>query len=89
MLRQLLLKFYGEVLPYLKTPKNEEEEEKLQVEVPNITGITIKEAEKKVKELGLEISIEEGINKENKVINEQIPKEGIKVDEGSKIIIKY
>lgn len=80
----------GEVLPYLETKKNEDEEEKIEeVVMPNITGLSLKEAEKLVKELGLEINIEEGVDKENTIINEQTPKEGIKLNKGSKIIIKY
>lgn len=58
--------------------------------MPNITGLSIKEAEKMLKELGLEINIdEEGVDKENTIIKEQIPKEGIKVNKGSRIIVKY
>ena len=57
--------------------------------MPNITGLSIKEAEKIAKELGIEIKIEEEINRENTIIKEQIPKEGIKIYKGSKIFVKY
>ena len=58
--------------------------------MPNITGLTIKEAEKILKEFRLEIRLdEEGVDKENTIIKEQIPKEGIRVNSGSRIIIKY
>ena len=51
--------------------------------------MSIIEAQKIMKELGLEIKIDnEGINKES-IIKEQIPKEGIKVNKETKIIIKY
>ena len=87
----LLLKCFGEVLPYLDVKKQESEEDNVEgVTVPNITGLSIKEAEKILKELGLEINLdEEGVDKENIVIKDQTPKEGIKVKKGSKIIIKY
>jgi len=81
----------GEVLPYLEVKKQETEEENTEeVTVPNVTGMSIKEAEKILKELGIEIQIdEEGIDKENTTIHKQIPKEGIKINKGSKIIVKY
>ena len=80
----------GEVLPYLEINKKESEEDvQEEVIMPNITELTVKEAEKTVQELGLEIKIEEEIDKENTIIQEQIPKEGIKVNRGSKIIINY
>lgn len=81
----------GEVLPYLEVQKQESEENAVEeATMPNITGISIKEAEKVLKEIGLEINIdEEGIDKENTIVKEQIPKEGIKVNKGSKIIVKY
>ena len=80
----------GEVLPYLEVQKQENEEDKIEeVEVPDITGLSIKEAEKKLKEIGLELSLDkEGVDKENTTVIEQIPKDGIKVNKGSKIIIK-
>ena len=81
---------FGEVLPYLEIKKEEEENNLEQVEIPNIIGISIKEAETKIKETGLEINIEDKeIDKESTIIKEQIPNEGIKVNKGSKIIVKY
>lgn len=53
--------------------------------------MTIKEAEKMLKELGLEISIEndnEILDKENVIIKEQTPKEGITINKGTKVYIK-
>ena len=78
-------------MPYLEVQKQESEESIIEdVTMPNITGLTIKEAEKQVKELSLEIKIEEeGVDKEKTIIKDQTPKEGIKVNKGSKIIIKY
>ncbi len=64
--------------------------------VPNIIGLSIKEAEKILKEIGLELSIdgiteedEETLDKENTIIKEQIPNEGIKINKGNKIFVKY
>lgn len=72
---------------------NEDEIEKVEtVKVPNIEGISIKEAEKLIREYELEISIEndiEDLDKENTIIVEQTPKEGIDVNKNSKIYIKY
>lgn len=68
----------------------EKNNKKESIEVPNIVGLSIKEAEKLLRELGIEIKIEgEGIDKENTVIKEQIPKEGITVNKGNKIIVKH
>lgn len=83
---------FSEILPYLevKQEKQDEVDVKEEVDMPNITGLSIKEAEKNVKELGLEIQIdEEGIDKENTIVTEQIPKEGIKINKGNKIYVKF
>ena len=66
----------GEVLPYLEIQK-EEIEEKVEVEVP---------------ELGLELNYEKKddikINEiETKIIN-QLPKKGIKIIQGNKVIVE-
>ena len=84
---------FSEILPYLEVNQgNQDEVEQIeQVQVPNVEGLSIKEAEKTVKELGLELSIEndsEELDKENTVITEQTPKEGITVKKGSKVYIK-
>ena len=80
----------GEVLPYLEVKKISDVDIEEQVIMPNIEGISIKEAEKIIKELCLEIKIEEGVvDKENTIIKEQIPKAGVKINKWSKIIVKY
>lgn len=89
---------FSELLPYLEvTQGNEDEVEEIEeVSVPNITGLSIKEAKKILKEVDLEISIE-GITEENKesldientIIKEQTPTEGIKIKKGNKIFVKY
>ncbi len=83
----------SEILPYLELNKDNEKEEdvKKQVEVPNVEGLTIKEATKILKNLNLSLQIEnktENLDTENTVIKEQIPKKGIKIYEDSKVIIK-
>ena len=85
---------FREILPYLEVNKgNQDEIETVeQVTVPNIVGMTIKEAEKTVKELGLELSFENfsgEVDKENTNILSQTPTEGITVNKGSKIFINY
>ena len=54
--------------------------------------MTINEAKKVLEELELNIKIDneqENLDKSKTIIIEQTPKEGIKVNKGSKIIIKY
>ena len=50
----------SEVLPYLEAQKDnvKEEDEKKDVEVPNIEGLTIEEAKKKLKKINLDLEIE-------------------------------
>ena len=100
MLHQWAGQIFSEILPYLEVNQGNQEkvEIKEEVSVPNITGLSIKEAEKTVKELGLEISFEnivnnaeenkERLDKENTIIKEQIPTEGIKINKGNKIFVK-
>ena len=78
-------------MPYLEVQKQENENEVIEeVTMPNITGLSIKEAEKVLKEIGLETIIEEeSVDKESTIIKEQIPNEGIKVNRGSKIFVKF
>lgn len=83
---------FSEILPYLEVSQgNQDEIEQVeQINVPNIENMTIKEAEKVVKEYGVELSIEnysEEFNKENMIISEQMPKEGVTVNKGSKIYV--
>ena len=79
----------GEVLPYLEIEKdNEQEEEKKEVEVPNIVGMTKQEAQKALEEVGLNIELREN-EADATVITEQLPKAGIKIKEGTSIIAYY
>lgn len=83
-------KIFSEVLPYLEVQKEENsEEEPAEIEVPNLIGLTIKEAKEKVKELEIEIEYEEGeeIDETQVTIKEQLPKPGIKIKQGNKIMV--
>ena len=58
--------------------------------------MSIKEAEKILKDVGLELSVEgiteenkETLDKENTIIKEQTPSEGIKINKGNKIFVNY
>lgn len=86
-------KVLSEVLPYLELQKDNEKEEdiKKQVEVPNLEGMTIFDAKKALKELNLELQIQnepEEYDAKQTIIKEQLPKQGISVYEQTKIIVK-
>ena len=85
-------------MPYLEVSQGNQDEVEVveEVEVPSITGLSIKEAEKILKEAGLELSLEgiaeenkETLDKENTIIKEQTPTEGIKINKGNKIFVKF
>ncbi len=74
------------MLPYLETEKQEEKEK---VEVPNIIGMTVKDAKNTLKELELEIKISnsyEGMKESETIIKEQIPKGGIIQEKGGYVV---
>ena len=85
---------FGEVLPYLEIKKdNEKGEEKQEVEVPNIIGMSAGEAKKVLQDLQLELELRENSedNKEDssdkeKRITQQLPKAGIKIRQGTSVI---
>ena len=84
---------FGEVLPYLEVVKDNEEVEQVKndVQVPNIEGKSIKEAESILKESNLKLVInneQEGIDKENTIIKEQTPKAGVKVKEEANVYVE-
>lgn len=84
---------FGEVLPYLEVVKDgEQDEQASEIEVPNIEGKTLKEAESILKESNFNLIInneQEGIDKETTIVKEQTPKAGIKVKEGSSVYIDW
>lgn len=89
---------FSEILPYLEVNQGNQDEVEVieEVSTPNLVNLSIKEAEKIVKEIGLELVIsgiteenKESLDKENIVVKEQTPTEGIKINKGNKIFIKY
>ena len=85
---------FGEVLPYLEVSKDGERQEDIvaEIEVPNIEGKSLKEAQSILKESNLNLIInneQEDMDKENTVVKEQTPKGGIKVKEGSSVYIDW
>lgn len=86
----------GDILPYLELTKDNgetaEQIEEVEVEVPEIRGLNLKDAKKALKEVGLEINLKvelgENVKEEDITIKEQSPKPGIKVNKGSKISIE-
>lgn len=65
---------------YVDTPK---EGEKKPVEVPNLVGLPLEQAKAKLEALGLEARVEG----EGGVVAAQIPKEGVVVPQGTKVIL--
>lgn len=81
----------GEVLPYLEIQKQETEESKAIVEMPNVIGMNISEANKTLKELGLEVNIngqtkEQEYNDET-IVTDQLPKKGIQISSGTTVTL--
>ena len=82
-----------DVVAYLNIEKDnvkEGEEEPQDVNVPDIRGKSIKEAEGLLKKIGLEIQLNtdnEDIDKVNAIICEQLPIPGVSVKQGSKITV--
>ncbi|MBR2587678.1 MAG: PASTA domain-containing protein [Bacilli bacterium] len=87
-------KILAEVLPYLEVSKDNvsSEDIKVSVDVPNIVGLTYKDAKSVLKEVGLEMVFrnEEGENKisEDFVISNQVPSSGVQILEGGTIIVE-
>ena len=85
---------FSEILPYLEVNQgnSDEVEQVEEIQTPDIVGKTINEAEKILKENGLELSIseeEEEIDKDAQIVKEQTPKAGIVINKGNKVYIKY
>ena len=82
----------GEILPYLEVQQDNllEEDIKKEVEVPNITGLTISEAKKELEKVGLNISYEKSEEDvSEKIVTKQVPIGGIETYEGTNVIIEY
>lgn len=83
---------FGEVLPYLEVQKDNvsEEDVKTEVTVPNVVGMTIKDAKKALEEVGLGLDYEETEEDvPEKVVTKQTPVNGIKIYEGTNVILEY
>lgn len=58
--------------------------------MPELIGLSVEETKKTLKDLGLEVEIngvEEKEETEDMIVTEQLPKKGIKVNSGTKVII--
>ena len=82
----------GEVLPYLELQedKENEEEQKEEVEMPEIRNKTIEEAKKILKDYDLELEISnetDDTSEKEAIIKEQIPKPGIKIKKEAKVFV--
>lgn len=76
----------GEVLPYLEITKNNTDEEiTVQVEMPEVTGLTVKEAKEILSNLELDYEID--TDDMEKIITDQLPKKGIQINKGTKVIL--
>ena len=72
------------------TEEEKKENEKKQVKVPDVRNLTIKEATKVLEESNLESNLDTDIEvDEKKVVTDMFPKPGVKVNEGSSIILYY
>lgn len=83
---------FREILPYLEIEKDGENEENMVeiIEVPNIIGLNVTEANEKLKELELKINVNnepEEYDKNNTIVKNQTPNAGIKVNKKSNIFI--
>lgn len=84
----------SEVLPYLEVAKDklDEGEIKTVVKVPNIVGLSYKEAKKTLEECELEISLrnleESNTNLDEFVISSQIPLAGVEIFKGGSVIVE-
>lgn len=74
-------------MPYLDLTRMSAEEEQIikEIEMPDVTGITLKAAKVILKELDLEYEID--TDELDAVITNQVPKKGIKINTGTKVIL--
>ena len=72
------------------TEEEKKENEKKQVEVPDVRNLTIKEATKILEENNLESNLDTDIEIDDKaIVTDMFPKPGIKVNEGSSISLYF
>ena len=72
-------------MPYLEVTKNQEDDEGTQIEMPSVTGFTVKEAKKMLKELERECEVD--TDNTEAIVTNQLPKQGIQVRNSSKVIL--
>lgn len=85
---------FSEILPYLEVSQGnqDEVEPREEIEVPDLMGKSISEAEKILKEYELSLAIEnepEELDKENHTVIGQTPQAGIKVKKENKVYIQF
>ena len=74
----------------LESKEEKEENEKKQVEIPDVRNLTIKEATKILEEKKLESNLDTDIEVDEKnIVTDMFPKPGVKVNEGSSITLYY
>ena len=67
-----------------------EDDIKEEIEVPNVIGLTVSEAKKILEETGLEMTYEETEEDvSDKTVTSQVPANGIKIYEGTKVVVGY
>ncbi len=81
-------------MPYLEVQKQETDEDMVEsIEMPGVTGMSVSEAKKILKELGLKVNIgnqsEETEEQENaeKTVVDQLPKKGIQINSNATVTI--
>ena len=84
---------FSEILPYLEVNQGNTDEVEVaeQVTTPDVIGKTVTEAEKIIKENGLELVVqnaEEEMDKDNSIIKTQIPQAGITINKGNKVYVE-
>ena len=75
----------GELLPYLEITREVQEIEE-SIEMPNVMGITYKEAKQILEENGLAVKQKEEFSEES-IITDQLPKAGIQITKGTEVIL--
>ncbi|MBR3133808.1 MAG: PASTA domain-containing protein [Clostridia bacterium] len=80
-------KVFSEILPYLNANKNEED--KKEIEMPDVNNIKLGEAEKILSDLNINVKINSQSTDYNKqsIVTRQIPDPTIKITEGSNVIL--
>ena len=81
---------FREILPYMEINQGnaDEVEQVEQVVAPDIVGKSVAEAEKLLKENGLELVLESEVEDTEALVKEQVPSAGIVVKKGSKVFAK-